>query len=339
MQIRENVQLSSLTTMRLGGPADFVIDVISAEDCPEAFDFARDKHLPVYFLGFGANTIGLDTGFRGVVLRNHIMGLKILTETPTELTVKVGGGVAWDDFVAWTAEKGFSGIELLSKIPGSVAAAPVQNIGAYGAEVASTIKTIEAYDTLLDEYVEFSAKQCNFAYRHSIFNSGETKGRYFILNVTFKLSKTQPQPPFYTSLQAYLDNHGIKDYSPQHLRSAVSAVRAAKLPDPAKEASAGSFFKNIYVDYQEATRLKSLGLTLRKDQNGKYKVNVAEVLDLAGLKGQTFYGFQISAQAPLVLINRSATSSQDLNLAVSEISQLVQIKFGLTLEQEPEVIQ
>ena len=338
MNILENVPLSDLTTMRLGGAADFVIDVETPENCPEALDFTHDHHLPVYFLGSGANTIGLDDGFRGVILRNRIMGLKILEETESELVVRVGGGVTWDDFVQYTVEKDFSGVELLAKIPSSVAAAPVQNIGAYGAEVASVVKTIEAYDTLLDEFVELPNDQCDFAYRHSIFNSGETKGRYFILTVTFHLSKTRPKPPFYNSLQSYLDEHKITDYSPKNLYAAVAQIRSEKLPDPQIEASAGSFFKNIYVDAREKSRLESLKLTLRADQNGQYKVNVAQVLDLAGLKGQNFHGFEISEKAPLVLINRSAESEHDLELAKSEITQIVNDKFGLKLEQEPEMI-
>ena len=337
MKLRENVPLSSLTTMRLGGPAAFVIGLTEPDECPDAFDFARDKHLPVYFLGSGANTIGLDEGFPGVILQNKIMGLKILEETKTELTVEVGGGVVWDDFVQYTIEKGFSGVELLAKIPSSVAAAPVQNIGAYGAEAADAIEMVKAYDTLLDEFVELKNDQCDFSYRHSIFNSGETKGRYFILSVIFKLTKSQKQPPFYNSLQSYLDAHDIKDYSPKNLYQAVASIRAEKLPDPSKEASAGSFFKNLYVDASEKSRLEALGLSLREDKD-KYKVNVAQVLDLAGLKGKTFHGFEISDKAPLVLINCSATSEQDLELAKQEISQIVKEKFGLTLEQEPEII-
>ncbi len=340
MQIRENIPISSLTTMRLGGTADFVLDIEAPEDCTEAFDFSSDKALPFYFLGTGANTIGLDGGFSGVIMRNRIMGLKIITEADGIMTVEVGGGVNWDDFVAWTVAKGYSGLELLSKIPSSVAAAPVQNIGAYGSEVADSIQLVKAYDTLLDEFVELPAEQCDFGYRHSIFNSDETKGRYFILSVVFQLSKTQKHPPFYNSLQAYLDEHDVHDYSPSNLRDAVSAIRASKLPDPAQEASAGSFFKNIYVDKSEKPRLEALGLSLRQDATaaGKYKVNVAQVLDLAGLKGKQFHGFEISSKAPLVLINRSAKSSHDLEQAVKEISTAVKDKFDLNLEQEPEVI-
>lgn len=338
MHIQENVLLSEKTTMRLGGPADFFISIESADDVRDAFDFANDKNLPVYFLGTGANAIGLDSGFPGVILHSQIMGLKVLTEDKDTLTVQVGGGVAWDDFVAWTVEKGFSGAELLSYIPGSVAAAPVQNIGAYGAEAAEIITSVSAYDALLDEYVEIPAKDCDFSYRHSIFNSGETKGRYFILSVTFRLTKTQKTPPFYNSLQTYLNEHGISDYSPKHLRAAVIAIRRAKLPDPAKEPSAGSFFKNIYVSAAESERLKAFGISSRPDRDGQSKVNTARVLELAGVKGKLFHGFEVSDKAPLVLINRSATSSEELAAAVADIKQIVQEKFNLTLEQEPELI-
>lgn len=343
MKIQENVRLSELTTMRLGGVADFLIDVETEDEAREAFDFIEDKNLPVYFLGAGANSIGRDAGFRGVILRNKIMGLKVLHKDAKTLEVRVSGGVVWDDFVAWAVEKDFSGVELLAKVPGSIAAAPVQNIGAYGAEAADTILKVEAYDSLLDEFVEISAADCHFAYRHSIFNSGETRGRYFILAVTFRLTKACKQPPFYNSLQAFLDEHHTEDYSPKTLYNAVATIRAAKLPDPSVEPSAGSFFKNIYLDETAGKRAEQNGIPVRQtttaDGKIQYKVNTGWLLEHAGLKGKNFYGFELSDKAALVLINRSGKSEQDLSRAVAEIKAAVRTKFGFELEQEPELIQ
>ena len=343
MNIRENVKLSELTTMRLGGPADFLIEIENPEECVEAFEFAEEKNLPVYFLGLGANSIGLDSGFRGVILKNDIKGYKILQEDDRELVIEVGGGEIWDDFVEFVSNKGFSGVEAMSKIPGTVAAAPVQNIGAYGQEVSNTLKSVSAFDSLLDEFVEIPASEMDFSYRHSIFNSGETKGRFFILTATFRLQKKNLEPPFYNSLQQYLDAYNITEYSPTNIRKVVSAIRADKLPDPKDTPSAGSFFKNIYLDEKSAKLAEAKGVPVRKtektNKNGKkyteYKVNTGWLLENAGLKGKTFHGFQVSDKAALVLINVSATSEQDLELAKQEISSAVQEKFGLTLEQEP----
>lgn len=335
MVLKENVPLSSLTTMRLGGAADFVIDVETPEDCLEAHEFAIEKSLPIFYLGLGANSIGLDKGFRGVIIRNRLKGFKVLKETNDELLVESAGGEIWDDFVEFVTSKGFSGIEALSKIPSTVAAAPVQNIGAYGQEVSDTLVSVSAFDSLLGEFVDLPAKSLGFAYRKSIFNSGALKGRYFILSCTFHFTRRSLTPPFYNSLQTYLDEHHISDVSPASIRSAVSAIRAEKLPDPATTASAGSFFKNILLSSAEAKLAREKGIPLRETDSGEFKVNTGWLLENAGLKGKLFHGFEVSKKAALVLINRSAKREADLELAKQEISAVVKEKFGLTLEQEP----
>ena len=329
MNIRENIPIKELTTMRLGGPAKFVIEIEKPEDCTEAFEFAKEKGLPFYFLGAGANSLGLDSGFDGALILNQIKGIEVLKESENELIVKAGGGEIWDDFVQFVVNKNFSGCEAMAKIPGTVGAAPVQNIGAYGQEAKDTLESVEVYDSLLDEYKEIKAEDCDFAYRHSIFNSGENKGRYLILSATFKFTKHQLEQPFYNSLQTYLDEHSIKDYSPKSIYAAVAEIRKNKLPDPKEEASAGSFFKNIILDYEPKD------IPFRETQDGKYKINTGWLLENAGLKGKTFHGFKISDKAALILINVSGETYKDLEKAVAEISQIIKDKYGLDLEPEP----
>ncbi len=337
MIIQENVPLSTITTMRLGGPADYVVDVESVDEALEAIEFAEEKNLPIYFLGTGANSLGLDEGFRGVIIRNHIKGFEILSETGNEIIVKAGGGEIWDDFVEYVTDKGYSGIEAMSKIPGTVGAAPVQNIGAYGQDVSNTLESVEAFDTLLDEYVEIPAKDCDFSYRHSIFNSGDTSGRYFILTCTFRLKKGKLTPPFYNSLQAYLDEHGITDYSPKNIRQAVSEIRAGKLPDPAAIASAGSFFKNFILTDAEADEAEKKGIPVYRSAT-ENKVNTGWLLENAGLKGKSFHGFKVSDKAALILINESGESYADLEQAEEEIAKIVYDKYGFKIEPEPVII-
>ena len=335
MHIRENIPLSKLTTMRLGGPADFVIEIESADEVADAFNFVKDKGLPFYFLGSGANSLGLDSGFRGAIILNKIKGIKILEESNHSLVVKVGGGEIWDNFVDFVTKKGFSGVEAMSKIPGTVGAAPVQNIGAYGQEAKDTLVSVEVYDSLIDEHKEIEAKDCDFSYRHSIFNSGETKGRYFILTATFRFTERELKSPFYGSLQGYLDAHEIHDYSPQSIRAAVSAIRAEKLPDPEKFASAGSFFKNIILNKTEAELAAKKDIPMRETLDGNYKVNTGWLLEDAGLKGKVFHGFKVSDKAALVLINESAKSYKDLEKATAEIQSIIKQKYNLALEPEP----
>ncbi len=340
MKIRENVLLSTLTTMRLGGKAKLVIEIESKDEVAEAFSFVQDKNLPIYFLGGGANSLGLDEGFPGAIIINRIKGIEILEEKDGMVRVKAEGGEVWDDFVKHTVEKGLSGIEALAKIPGTVGAAPVQNIGAYGQDVAQTLESVEAYDSLLDEFVDIPKDKIGFSYRKSIFNSGETKGRYFILSIVLKLAHGEMKQPFYNSLQKYLDEHKITNYSPKEIYKAVSAIRAEKLPDPLVIASAGSFFKNIYVDDNEAERLEELGVPIRRDESGKgrNKVNTGFLIESAGLLGKVFHGFKVNEKASLVLINEGAKSYKELEQAVAEISKVVFDKYGLNLEQEPVVI-
>ncbi|MBR3319568.1 UDP-N-acetylmuramate dehydrogenase [Candidatus Saccharibacteria bacterium] len=337
MKIQENIPLSSITTMRLGGPADYVIDIESSDEAVEAIEFAEQKNLPVYFLGTGANSLGLDEGFHGVIIRNHIKGFETISETSDELVVRVGGGEIWDDFVEFVVSKGFSGCEAMSKIPGTVGAAPVQNIGAYGQDISNILESIETFDTLLDEHVEIPAQDCDFSYRHSIFNSGETNGRYFILTCTFRFRKEKLTPPFYNSLQAYLDEHNITDYSPRNIRNAVSEIRANKLPDPAVIASAGSFFKNFILTDAEADAAEKKGIPVYRSAT-ENKVNTGWLLENAGLKGKTFHGFKVSDKAALILINESAKTYADLEKAEAEIAKIVYDKYGFEIKPEPVVI-
>ena len=331
MNIRENIPIKELTTMRLGGPAKFVIEVETADEVNDACEFAAEKGLPVYFLGTGANSLGLDEGFDGALVLNKIKGIEILQESENELEVKAGGGEIWDDFVQFIVNKNFSGVEAMAKIPGTVGAAPVQNIGAYGQEAKDTLEKVEVYDTLINEYRGIDAKDCDFAYRHSIFNSGETKGRYFILSATFKFTEHQLKQPFYNSLQKYLDDHSIADYSPKSIYDAVTEIRKSKLPDPAVEASAGSFFKNIILNEPP----KNQDIPYRETSDGKYKVNTGWLLENAGLKGKIFHGFKVSDKAAFILINESGKTYEDLQKAIQEIQQIVKNKYGLELEPEP----
>lgn len=331
MNIRENIPIKELTTMRLGGPAKLVVEIKHAEDCTEAFEFVKEKGLPFYFLGSGANSLGLDAGFDGALILNKIKGIEILKESENELLVKAAGGEIWDDFVQFVVNKNFSGVEAMAKIPGTVGAAPVQNIGAYGQEAKDTLEKVEVYDSLLDEYKEIDAKDCDFSYRHSIFNSGENKGRYFILSATFKFTKHQLDQPFYNSLQKYLDEHNITDYSPKSIYAAVAEIRKNKLPDPAVEASAGSFFKNIILSEPP----KNQDIPFRETKDGKYKINTGWLLENAGLKGKVFHGFKVSDKAALILINESGESYADLEKAIQEIQQIIKDKYDLSLEPEP----
>ena len=334
MKIRENIPISTLTTMRLGGNARFVIDIENVDDIKEAYASAEDKNLPVYVLGKGANTIGHDEGFDGVILINKLRGIEILKEEGDEILLKGMGGEVWDDFVDFACEKGYSGIEAMSAIPGTLGAAPVQNIGAYGQEAAQAIEEAEAFDSLLSEIHVIKKDDMKLEYRKSIFNSGEDAGRYFIVSVTVRLKRGELKPPFYTSLQRYVDEHNETDFSPKNIRRMIKKVRANKLPDPDVEASAGSFFKNIYLSDEEVEKAKKEGILVWRE-HGKNLVNSGWLIEEAGLKGKVFHGMKVSDKAALILINESAKSYADLAAARAEIIKIIEDKFSYKLEQEP----
>lgn len=334
MKILENVPISTLTTMRLGGRARFVIEIEGLDDIKAADDFAKEKNLPIFILGGGANTIGRDEGFDGVILINKMRGIEVLSEDAHALIIKGMGGEIWDDFVGFVCNKGYSGVEAMSAIPGTLGAAPVQNIGAYGQDISQVIESVEAYDFWSQKFVVINKGKMKMDYRKSIFNSGKDAGRYFIASVTVRLKRAEMKPPFYTSLQRYIEEHNETDFSPKNIRRMVTEVRAGKLPDPSLEASAGSFFKNVYLDDAEAKKAKEKGIVVWRE-NGKNIINSGWLIESAGLKGKVFRGMRVSDKAALILINDAAKNYADLATAREEIIKIVEEKFGFKLEQEP----
>ena len=333
MVIRENIPISELVTMRIGGVARYVfelekeLDIINARETFE--EYGLEKY---YFLGLGANTFATDDDFNGAIIINKYSDCEVEELGGGQIKFTVGGGMNWDEFVDKTVELGCTGVECLAGIPGTVGAAPVQNIGAYGQEVKDAISRIFVADFKTKELKWIDAEDCNFSYRRSIFN-GRDRGKYFIIKVEFILKKGEIEGELYASLQKYLDEKGIDSREPVVLAEAVRNVRDSKLPDPKEIASSGSFFKNIYVMPEEVESLDERGIP----HHGT-KVNTGWLIENAGLKGKNFYGFKVSDKASLVLINESGKSYADMQKAVAEISKAVEEKFGFKLEQEPNVI-
>ncbi len=331
MRIHENILISSLTTMRIGGAARYVIEIESPTEIPEACRYVKRLGLPIFVLGEGANTIGRDEGFDGAILINRMRGISDENTEGTE--IKAMGGEIWDAVVEYACSKGLTGIEALSKIPGLAGAAPVQNIGAYGQEVADTLVSINAFDLMTETFVTLKKADLQFAYRKSILNTTEA-GRYFVISINLRLKLGQMARPFYNSIERYIAENGVTDFSPQGIRAIVSAIRADKLPDPLVQPSAGSFFKNIYLTREEADVARDKGYPVYEGKDG-YKINSGWLIEQCGLAGKVLHGFKVSEKASLVLMNESATSYKELAEARAEIINKVYDKFGYWLEQEP----
>lgn len=336
MDIHTQIPLKNYTTMRLGGPARFMTEIHSVADVAPVCKNALSQHIPIFILGGGSNVLAHDEGYSGLIIRNRIPGFEIISDDPAGTTIKVGAGENWDEVVRRSVEMGLSGIEALSAIPGTAGAAPVQNIGAYGQEVAETLVSLDAYDIQADQHVVLQNADCNFSYRDSIFRSNAI-GRYLITSITLRLSKDSLQPPFYKALQDYFDAHGVTFFTPQIVRDAVIAIRKEKLPNPAEQPNTGSFFKNAIIEDWQLTDLRNTYPDIPHFElpDGRFKIPTGWLIEQAGLKGQLLHGMRVHTKNALVLINESANSYSDLDAARQEIIGKVRDTFRITIEQEP----
>ena len=336
MDVMTNISLKQYTTMKLGGEARYMATADSASDVVSLYRNARKENLPIFVLGGGSNVITHDEVFEGIVLLNKIKGFEVISETDETADVKIGAGEVWDEVVEKAIGLGLQGVEAMSGIPGTAGAAPVQNVGAYGQEIADTLISLEAYDSKTDTIVTISADECDFSYRNSIFRDKE-KGRYCILNITLRLNKAEPKPPYYASLQKYIDENDIREVNLSVIRVAVLNIRSEKLPDPAELPSAGSFFKNALVEKWKLEELQReySDIPNYAMSDGRYKIPTGWLIDKAGLRGYRSHGMRVYEKNALVLVNDSATGYDDLAAIREEIVQIVFDKFGIKIEQEP----
>jgi UDP-N-acetylmuramate dehydrogenase len=342
MQVAQNVSLANYSTMRLGGKAAYATSVSTQQELIEALAWAKQQGVAAGIIGSGSNIVWRDEGFAGLLIVNKIQRFEIFEEDEQNVYVTVGSGENWDETVARCVEKGLTGIEALSFIPGTAGATPVQNVGAYGQEIAQTLVSVEAYDTASSSMVTIQGIDCKFGYRTSRFKTTD-RGRFFITAITLHLMKGNPQPPFYGALQHYFEDHGYRTFTPKVVREAVIAIRRAKLPDPTIVANNGSFFANpiitdeefaeIQVNYPDAPHWPV-------SEPGKTKVPAAWLLEQAGFKDfhDPETGMATWHAQPLVLVNESAKSTNDLIAFMNKITTTVKAKFGVDLQPEPELL-
>lgn len=336
LEVQHSVSLAELTTMGVGGSARFYCEVSTKEAIREAVLFARKQNIPFWILGEGSNTIAHDGEYSGLIIKPTLCGITIDKEDLKTATITVGGGENWSTFVDYAVEHSLQGIEAMTLIPGTVGAAPVQNIGAYGQEVADVICSLDAYDTHNDTFTTLSAKECGFSYRHSIFR-GEEMGRYILHSVTFQLQKSTPTGPFYAAIEQYCKTYNRSIQSVKDVRDIVAAIRTEKLPNPSVVANSGSFFKNSIISQQKwqeiVTDYPSAPHYTMPDNT--VKVPSGWLIESCGLKGFEQYGMAVHDKNALVLKNLSTTHYSDLVKMRAHIISTVEKNFGITLEQEP----
>jgi len=365
MIIQENVSLADLTTIQVGGQARYVLTVENCGDVRAAVSFARERNLPWFVLGGGSNVIA-QGDFDGVIILNRIAGFRELDDA----VFQIGAGEITDEVIAKLCAQKLSGMECLSLIPGRVGALPVQNVGAYGQEIAQTLTELTVFDARDNQFKILSRDDCEFAYRDSIFKSQENR-HYIICDITLRLNRDWLQPPFYPALENYLlekfpqnvaPNGEFRErFSPSQIRDAVIAIRNSKLPPVAEIPSAGSFFKNPIVDADFAQKFLAKfpdaphwAMENEHQSDGKIAANKCEklsagwLIDRAGLKGFAKYGFQIYPENALVITHIAVAKNRENSASVrensaenlakfkNEIIEKVREKFGVMLEQEPE---
>jgi UDP-N-acetylmuramate dehydrogenase len=338
MHIEQNVPLASLTTFKVGGLARYFAAVKSTGELKEAVAFAKEKSLPFFVLGEGSNLLVLDQGFPGLVIKNEIRGIKI-KEADGDFLLEAGAGENWDSFVAFAVSQKLYGLENLSHIPGSVGGAPVQNVGAYGAEVKETIAEVEVFDTEKMEIKTLSNKECKFSYRDSIFKHEE--GRHLIITkVAFTLKKTGQVNIGYRDLRERFKNTYSSDLTPKEVREAVIAIRTEKLPDWKKVATAGSFFKNPFISKAHFEKLKKTYPEITGFTEGnKVKVPLAWILDkVCGLSGFKENNVGLYAKQPLTVVNLGDATFEEIENFTRKIAGMIKEKTGIEVEWEVRVM-
>lgn len=329
--VQKNVPLSTYTTLKVGGTADVFATASTEESLVEAVAYAKDNDLRVSILGGGSNTLASDEGVRGLVLHNQIKGVQHeISGTQVQLTA--GAGEILDDVIAYTVEEGWWGLENLSHIPGTVGAAPVQNVGAYGVEIKDVLSSVRVFDMEAGAFKTLTAQECQFGYRDSFFKTQEGK-RYVITQVTFILS-TLPHPQIaYKDLAATFAEHNPTQ---REIREAVMKIRSRKFPNWNVIGTAGSFFKNPFITKEAFADLKKTHPDLPGYETEEMiKIPLGWILDKAlDLRGFQRGNVATYKDQALVLVAYEGATAEEIKKFADEIVDRIRTEIGITVEWE-----
>lgn len=337
MQIETNYNLSGFNTFGVEARTRLFVRLTVEGDIPELLQSSEFKNNEKLFLGGGSNVL-FTKDFEGIIVHNEIEGISVTKEDEEFVCVRAMSGESWHELVLFVVDRGWWGLENLSFIPGSVGGAPMQNIGAYGAEVKDVIDSVETYEIATGEKKVFLNSECKFGYRDSVFKN-EAKGRYFISAVNFRLNKTAKPNTDYKILREYLTQNGIEARTPKDISDAVTAIRKSKLPDPKDLGNSGSFFKNVFVSKEEMAQLKDKFPDIPSfEEDKKIKIPSAWLIEYCGFKGYREGSVGVHEKQALVLVNYGGgTGLEILNLS-NKIIDAVYQKFGLKLTPEVNLI-
>lgn len=339
MQIEKNKSLKSFNTFGIAAKASFFAAFESVEDLKQIYQSDEFQQVKKMILGGGSNLL-LTGDFDGLILKNDCRGIEVIKTKNNAVFVRAKGGENWHEFVLWCLEQNFGGVENLSLIPGTVGAAPIQNIGAYGVELKDVFHELTAYEIETGKIITFDKVTCQFGYRESIFKNKQ-KGKYIILSVTFRLTKNQHQlNTNYGAIQTVLETKKIIKPTIQAISKAVVEIRSSKLPNPAEIGNSGSFFKNPEIDQSFFDNLKHqfpniIGYDL---PNGQVKVPAGWLIEQCGWKGKRVGNTGAYAKQALVLVNYGEATGAEVWQLAKAIQTSVLEKFGIEIRPEVNVV-
>jgi UDP-N-acetylmuramate dehydrogenase len=338
MRVETNKSLRPLNTFAIDAAAEWFVDVRHPDDYRAVLAEPRFATLPRFILGGGSNIL-LRGDVAGLVVKNSLPGISIEKQDDAHVWVRAAAGEVWHDLVLHCVEHGWGGLENLSLIPGQVGAAPMQNIGAYGVEMRDTCESVEALDARTGEAVTFSARDCEFGYRDSVFKH-RYKDLFLITAVTFRLNKVPQFHVGYGDVQKTLQEMGVTDLSIRAVSDAVIRIRSSKLPDPKVLGNAGSFFKNPIVPRQqfEALFAQHPGMPHWPQRDGAEKVPAGWLIEACGWKGKRNGAVGVHERQALVIVNYGGAAGSEVWQLALEIQASVRDRFGIELHPEVNLI-
>lgn len=336
--IKKDHSLKSYNTFGIDVKAKYLYEFHSVEDLKQILNEPNLQNIKKLILGCGSNTL-FRKDFDGLVLVNRIKLIEIVNENEDWIWVKCGSGVVWQDFVEYCVTNDYGKVENLSLIPGTVGAAPVQNIGAYGVELKDVFWTLEAFDLATFKVKAFSREECKFAYRDSVFKS-ELKDKFVITSVTFQLTKKHHFNLTYGQIQQTLKEMRVKFITLKSISEAVARIRRSKLPDPRDIGNAGSFFKNVEVTSEKYSQLSRIysDIPSYKVSNDIVKVPAAWLIEQCGWKGKRFGDAGVHPRHALVLVNYGNATGCEISNLAEYIKRSVEEKFCIKIENEVKIV-
>ncbi len=333
---KSNASLNKYSKFGIGGTAKHFAKLTKKNDVSGLSDFARKKDVPLTVIGEGSNTVFSGAKINRLIVKNELKGVDAYKEGGS-VKVKIQAGENWDDVVSWSVRNGFSGLEALSAIPGSVGAAPIQNIGAYGSQLSDVLSQLEVFDTKTDSFAALSCDQCEFGYRTSRFK--REPGRFVVLSITLNLSTKDPEMPDYEDVKTYFEKRGVEQPTLNQIREAIVEIRWGKLPRPTETPNLGSFFKNPVVsrDFFEDDLSEFSDMPYYELEKG-IKIPAGWLIEEVGLKGKEFGSVGVYKENALVLVSKQRADFADLAKAIGEIRHRVHNQFGIELEREPQIL-